>query len=547
MTATGTVAPARAGATLQAQLRERLDELEQQRASEVEARLLGARQVEAEAEAAELALETMRARLVVADMLQRVGEGARGAQLAIEVNAWALAQGPASLQSRSHLVLSSVFESIGDTASSLDHAVRALELQDPAVRSVDRGLCLLRLADASALIGEIGEARRRYAEAEAVFAALGDGDRVLNVVNNLAVLEYENGNTEAALAAAHRLGQACGPDGLHPSYADTIARAHLAAGELAAAQQAVTQGLQLWRARGDAQAVTPAELALTQVEVLLAGRDLDGAAAHLDECMRICEERNLRGIRVQALELRATLLAARADFQGAYLAHRAFHEEFVAVRSHQQEAAARTRQAVAETAEARAEAQRFWEQARTDPLTELFNRRFVDEELPGLLSTAIEDGACLVAAIVDVDHFKRINDTFSHAVGDHVLSWLGARLAAAAPGGPGRSGLGGATSSAGRQHRGFAARLGGEEFLLVQTAGSVAQALAHLERLRADVQSQTWDAVDPRLAVTISIGVAVAASADTQTTLLTRADELLYRAKQEGRNRVVAELAPLER
>ncbi len=502
----------------------RLDELERQRSADVERRLQGARQVEHEARAAGLVVEAKRARLVVADMLLRLGDGAQAAQLAVEVNAWALALGPGSLQSRSHLVLSSVFESIGDTASALDHAVRAFELLDRSASGRDRGTTLLRLADACALVGATEQARSRYGEAEAAYAELDDHDHQLIVLNNLAVLEYESGETEAALRAAQRLSHGCGPDGMHSSYADTIARAHLAVGDLQAAEQMVQLGFELWRAHGDAQAVTPAELALTHVEILLGQGRVDEAAAQLEFCMTVCEERDLRGARVQALDLQASVLAARGDYLGAYQAYRSFHHEFVVVRSHQQEAAARTRQALAETAEARAEARRFWEQARTDPLTELFNRRFVDEELPRRIVEAVRKGERLVAAIVDADHFKRINDTFSHAAGDQVLHWLGKQLAAAAA-----------------SVHGFAARLGGEEFLLVLTGDSPPDMMARLEALRASVTDQQWPHVDADLRVTVSIGAAVAVAADTQTTLLTRADEHLYRAKQQGRNRVVGD------
>ena len=518
--AAATAAPE--GPTAQVALADRLDELERQRSADVESRLLGARRVEAEARAAGLDVETMRARLVAADMLHRVGDGAQAAQLAVEVNAWASAQGPRSLQARSHLVLSSVFEGIGDTASTLDHAVRAYELLDAAAApALERGIYLQRLADASALVGSADEARRRYAEAEAAFADVGDPERLLTVLNNLAVLEYETGNTTAALAAAQRLAQFCGPDGMHPSYAETIARAHLGAGDLEAAETMVELGLEIWRGRGDAQAVTPAELALTHVEILMAQDRLDEATTHLDHCFQVCAERDLRGIRVQAMKVQAALFAARGDHAGAYEAHRAFHEEFLTVRSHQQEAAARTRQALAQTAEARAEAQQFWHQARTDPLTELVNRRFVDEELPRLLKDAVHRGEPLVAAIVDVDHFKAINDRFSHDVGDQVLRHLAATMAAAA------------------RDRGFAARLGGEEFLFVQVGVPTAEAVSRLEELRLTVAARDWQDVDPALAVTISTGVAVAEETDTQLTLLARADARLYRAKQTGRNRIV--------
>ncbi len=514
------------GSTRRAELSTRLDELERQRSADVRWRLEGARTVEAVASAAGLAVEMMRARLVVADMLQRLGDNARGAKLAVEVNAWALAEGPRALQCRSHLVLSSLFENIADLASSLDHAVRALELLDPSTPDRDRGNVLLRLADASALIGSVDEARRRYGEAAALFTEPEDEESRLIILNNLAVLEYESGNAEAALAAAERLAHACGTDSLHPCYADTIARAHLTAGDLEAAERMVRLGHQLWRAQGDAQAVTPAELALTHVEILLGlGRLEEAAGFQLDEALTVCLEQGLRSTPVQLLEVPAALCAARGVHSEAAAAHRRFHEEFVAVRSHQQEAAARTRQALAETAEARAEAQRFWEQARRDPLTELFNRRFVDEELPRFLDDMARGDGCLVAALVDVDHFKRINDRFSHAVGDQVLNRLGSRLVVAA-------------------QPGFAARLGGEEFLVLLPSGSsLREAVAELDQLRAAVQSEDWADVDPALSVTISIGVAVAAATDTQASLLTRADDHLYRAKQEGRNRIVTDSA----
>jgi two-component system, cell cycle response regulator len=510
----------------QAWLAARLDELEGQRSADVRRRLQDARQVDCDAQAAGLDVEARRAQLVVADMLLRLGDGTQAAQLAVEVNAWALASGPRSLQSRSHLVLSSVFESIGDTASSLDHAVRAFGLLDPAASGCDRGHTLLRLADACALIGAVEQARTRYGEAEAVFAALNDHDHQLIVLNNLAVLEYECGEVDAALVAVQRLAHGCGPDGMHSSYADTIARAHLAAGDVSAAEQMVLRGFELWRRDGDAQAVTPAELALTHVEILLAQQRIDEAAERLEFCMTVCAERDLRGIRVQALDQQASVLAARGDYQGAYLAYRTFHTEFVAVRSHQQEAAARTRQALAETAAARAEAQRFWEQARTDPLTELVNRRFVDEELPRLLLESRDD-RCLVAAIVDADHFKQVNDRFSHAAGDQVLRRLAGLLTAAVPAGP---------------HRGFAARLGGEEFLLVLTGESAPDLVARLEAVRTGVHDGQWQDIDADLEVSVSIGAALAQATDTQTSLLTRADAHLYLAKQQGRNRTVSDL-----
>jgi len=178
-----------------------------------------------------------------------------------------------------------------------------------------------------------------------------------------------------------------------------------------------------------------------------------------------------------------------------------------------------------ETAEAREDAARFRDQARRDPLTGLPNRRHLDESLPAMVEEAVRTGAPLVVAIVDVDHFKRINDTCSHQVGDQVLVAMGDLLAAAVP----------AASGPGT---GFAARSGGEEFVLVLAGLDPAAAVAHLEALRHAIATHPWRPLTGALPVTVSIGAAAAAADSSQTQLLARADERLYAAKRDGRNRV---------
>ncbi|MFI5041817.1 MAG: GGDEF domain-containing protein, partial [Acidimicrobiales bacterium] len=105
-----------------------LDELEYHRASEVQARLERAIRAEHDAGAIDAPDLEMRARLVQADMLQRTGRVTEASGLATEVNRWARQHGPQALLARSHLVLSSVLEGIGDAAACLDHALRAVDL-----------------------------------------------------------------------------------------------------------------------------------------------------------------------------------------------------------------------------------------------------------------------------------------------------------------------------------------------------------------------------------------------------------------------------------
>ena len=512
-----------------------LDDLERHRSLDVSARLAGARALEADAAAAGDDLAVRRAQLVTADMLHRLGHASEGARLAIAIHEWAGAHGPASLLARSHLVLSSLFESAGDTLSALDHAVRAIDLCDDQTPPRTRGNYVLRLADALAMTGSTDEARARYGEAEILFAELGDRERRLNVLNNLTVLEYETGASSAALVTAERLWTMSGPDELNAACADTIGRARLIAGDLVGAEEAVRLGLELWRRHGDAQAATPAELGLTLAEVLIAGGRLDEATSELDWCLEVCRQRVLRGMHVETLRVRAELLAARRDFERAYATHREYHTESVALRVHQLETGTRTRHALFETAEARREASRFRIQARTDALTGLPNRRLVNEELPRLLRDLPDRPGCLAAAIIDVDHFKAINDRFSHQLGDEVLRRLGMVLAhAVSPDGI-------RPDAAWPE---LAARLGGEEFLVVICARSAADAANRIERLCTAIASHPWRDLVPSLQVTVSAGLVFATSADDQATLLGRADAHLYSAKEQGRNRIVADGLP---
>ncbi|PYE32525.1 diguanylate cyclase (GGDEF)-like protein [Rhizobium sp. PP-F2F-G38] len=156
--------------------------------------------------------------------------------------------------------------------------------------------------------------------------------------------------------------------------------------------------------------------------------------------------------------------------------------------------------------------------ANTDPLTGLGNRR----RLEAMLDTV--DASCDVyaLAILDVDHFKTINDTHSHIIGDRVLIALGALIKASARGSD------------------LAVRFGGEEFVVLMVGVTSAQAKRAGERIRLKVARHDWSAVAAGLAVTISIGIAVSGEGDDAPEILQIADRNLYRAKQAGRNKVVA-------
>jgi diguanylate cyclase (GGDEF)-like protein len=159
--------------------------------------------------------------------------------------------------------------------------------------------------------------------------------------------------------------------------------------------------------------------------------------------------------------------------------------------------------------------------AMTDELTRLPNRRHLLAVAQARLAEARRGDKPISILALDVDHFKRINDTFGHEVGDAVLR----RVAEACRGA--------------LRHDDVIGRTGGEEFIVVLPHADAARALEIAERLRAAVERLDWADVDPALRVTVSVGVAERAAAEDDFAALSRrADDSLYRAKAHGRNRV---------
>ena len=161
------------------------------------------------------------------------------------------------------------------------------------------------------------------------------------------------------------------------------------------------------------------------------------------------------------------------------------------------------------------ERRQFEEQAEEDALTCIGNRR----RLKRFLDHAAEAPATLALVMADIDLFKQINDTFGHELGDVVLRALAELLAAEA-----RSGQ-------------VVVRYGGEEFVFAMPGAELAAAASFAERARLTVASYPWAQIDPRLAVTISLGVSSGQS-DEWPSVLAEADRALYLAKRNGRDRV---------
>ncbi|ARP91937.1 GGDEF domain-containing protein [Bordetella genomosp. 9] len=158
-----------------------------------------------------------------------------------------------------------------------------------------------------------------------------------------------------------------------------------------------------------------------------------------------------------------------------------------------------------------------------DPLTNLLNRRALMERMKELALTAESDRPAFVVAMLDVDHFKRINDRYGHDAGDRALTRLADVMRAAV------------------RDTDDLARWGGEEFLALLPNVSLQEGEAVIDRIVAGVRGNAIEVDGEQLLLTVSVGIAQHRPGENVSTTLSRADRALYLAKQAGRDRVALE------
>jgi two-component system CheB/CheR fusion protein len=161
--------------------------------------------------------------------------------------------------------------------------------------------------------------------------------------------------------------------------------------------------------------------------------------------------------------------------------------------------------------------------ATTDPLTGLYNRRYFEEKGAELIKNSLETGRDLSAAMFDIDFFKKINDRYGHSVGD--------------------KGLVGVASTVTKHMRkdDVFARIGGEEFVILFPSAGIRDATEVSERIRKSIEAAVTEHKGERISCTVSIGVTSVSEGITNIDgLLKIADDRLYAAKSQGRNRVIA-------
>jgi two-component system cell cycle response regulator len=463
-----------------------------------------------------------RAQLILADVAGRRGDTAEQGRVAREVTFWAEQHGDDLLIARGHRLQAIFFRRLGDRAQALSHAITGLQ---HAGTLPERLRCsqLVTVALLLDLNGQFQEAERRFAEALALAEKYDDPDQALTVLNNMAFTAYEKQDVAAANELARQIravadGHGIALDGL---YLDTLARIAFLQGRYDEAEAALQPVLDDPDGPLVSEGDSLPECLLTLAEIYSGTGRPAMAGEALDRASAICDERGLDGVGSRVHRARAEWHAEAGRFREAYEEYRLFHARAERLHSAEREARAYAMQAVFQAEEARRASERFQALAYQDALTGLYNRRYADERLAAAVATAQRGGEPLSVAVVDADHFKRINDLLSHAAGDAVLQELGAMLNRFVTGAE------------------RAARLGGEEFLILLPGAGETAARLRCETLAEMVRTTDWSALTGTLPVTVSIGVATWTSGPISAdSLLGRADTSLYEAKHAGRDRV---------
>jgi len=382
--------------------------------------------------------------------------------------------------------LGSTYERKGDLAAALEWYRRALASEERLGRTGEAAYVERSIGVVLGKLGRYAEALPELDDALRTFAALDEQDRMMLTRQSRGIVHRRAGNIAAAIAdlEATRAWYAEQKNARYlEKTEEELALVYGAAGRWHDAYDARTRHAALQR-----------ELAEKLREEHTSRLRVEFDAERKERENRALLRENAAASRIRRLQTIILLLGAAIIAVLAYLMRRLA-----------------------------ADKRRMREMAMTDELTRLPNRRHLLAAAEEQLHRARTSGAAFALVAFDIDHFKRINDSWGHAAGDLVLQ----RVAHAC-----RSAL-----RPGDQ----IGRTGGEEFMVVLPAASEHDAVAVAERLRGAVESIDLADIDPSLRVTISLGVAARTFEDSLARLSAMADELLYRAKELGRNRVVAQ------
>jgi diguanylate cyclase (GGDEF)-like protein len=443
---------------------------------------------------------------------------------------------------------------IGAPNEALDEAMTALDLAETAAEERATCFALNVVGVVFWMLGQLDRAIQFSERSVAMARQIGDRVDLGRWLINLAGIEAEfwhqaqaaGGNADAvegrmirAIALADEARQLALEAG--DSWANRLALCNLAEYYLCLGQRdKAAEVLESWHGlRGGDGARSRIYYLFAVGKLQIADGALEAAVATLTECATLAAESGDLEIGVPCCRHLADAYGTLGLFAEALRWHREFHSRYIRkstdtslIRSRVAAIQYETRQLQAriETERSRAdgleqmnralaqEAALLMNASMEDVLTGLPNRRGLER---ALLEVATEGGQSYAFAMMDIDHFKRVNDTFSHALGDDVLRQVAVLLRAAT------------------RETDLLFRYGGEEFVLLMDSTDILLAAKICRRIRQAVRSWNWAQIHPNLHITLSIGVALAEEAPTPVEVMAIADERLYQAKNAGRDRIV--------
>ena len=485
-----------------------------------------AEDLEARAAAADLVSRVRRARLLRADVLSRRGELEEALRIQVETLTEAELDADRMVCARAHCALASTYDRLtepGKALLSAEESVRLLAPGDPRHWPAEH-MMILALFTSYWRLGSVDYTT--FDEALRLARDLGDPLMLLAVLNNYIYVGLTRGDRQvlAMVEEMRRLVERELADSCPSAWLDTIAVGLMEVGKLEEAAEIARAAVEA--APKDLVEPTATSMCiLTQAQIERARGNLRLAAQRAEAAATLAREAGVGEAIARALSELSELAALEGDYRSAYELLRERNEAMENYLIERNELHAATLQAIYAVEVERQQRLALEALADSDPLTGLYNRRYMNRQLTGLVQGPV------ALALVDIDHFKQINDRFSHDAGDRVLCHLATMLRAHVEelGCP----------------DGFVARIGGEEFVLAMPGVDEDEAFDCCERLRTAVEARSLDEIVPDLRITVSIGLAVQNDeAGDASALLGRADTQLYNAKRQGRNRVIIELGP---
>ncbi len=451
------------------------------------------------------------------------------------------------------------YDELGDFPQALDHHLRALELEQAADNAAGRAATLRAIGVVYSRSGDLETGLDYFRKSLDLCTGAGDDVSRAKTLNNIGVNLNDLGRHQESLGVLERALAVYHAEGLTLQQSGTLVNLGLTLqklGRVADAETSFRDASRLAESTGHRFGAVDAQLSLGR---LAAAQGRTGTAREqLEAALAGAELHRLKQAACECHDALAALHEQEGHYREALAHYRRFHDlerdvmmqssqrQLKAVQTRYQLTAAQREAEIhrlrhVELSEVNAELEQLNNSLRAadeqksillgelerqtyeDSLTGLGNRRLLDKRLNDEFDRAVRHARPLAVALIDIDHFKRINDRYSHAIGDAALRELARRCASAV------------------RHTDLVVRLGGEEFVLVLVETDADAAWTVCEKLRLAIATHDWKRVHSRMAMTVSIGFSADTTVASAERMLAAADRNLYVAKSRGRNCVVGD------